>query len=56
MQEKVFIGTNLVRWNTAVNVINQMLQHNYNFTITNDYLYQIPLSPDKQVAGYEQNP
>lgn len=47
----------LVRWNIAVDVINQAAtQLNYNYTITtNDYLYQIPLS-QIQVAGYEQNP
>lgn len=47
----------LVRWNTAVDVINQAAASlNYNFTITtNDYLYQIPLS-QIQIAGYEQNP
>ncbi|MDQ0595050.1 hypothetical protein QFZ37_003419 [Chryseobacterium ginsenosidimutans] len=47
----------LVRWNTAVTVINQAAADlNYNYTITTkDYLYQIPLS-QVQVAGYEQNP
>ncbi|WP_029292591.1 RagB/SusD family nutrient uptake outer membrane protein [Chryseobacterium hispalense] len=47
----------LVRWNIAVDVINQAAADlNYNFTITtNDYLYQIPLS-QIQIAGYEQNP
>ncbi|WP_027381221.1 RagB/SusD family nutrient uptake outer membrane protein [Chryseobacterium daeguense] len=47
----------LVRWNIAVDVINQAAADlNYNFTIsTKDYLYQIPLS-QIQVAGYEQNP
>ena len=47
----------LVRWNIAVDVINQAAAAlNYNFTITtNDYLYQIPLA-QVQVAGYEQNP
>jgi len=47
----------LVRWNIAVDVINQAAADlNYNFTITTkDYLYQIPLS-QIQVAGYEQNP
>lgn len=47
----------LVRWNIAVDVINQAAAAlNYNYTITtNDYLYQIPLT-QVQIAGYEQNP